>query len=81
MQLSRDPQVRKLLKKGLKYHRAGRRGPAEACYLRSLKVNPRCAPALHLLGLLAQQAGQYQKSIHWMGESLALPPAMTIRTR
>jgi len=73
-QLSRDPQVRKLLEKGLKYHRAGRRGPAEACYLRSLKVNPRCAPALHLLGLLAQQAGQYQKSIQWMGESLALPP-------
>jgi tetratricopeptide (TPR) repeat protein len=72
MQRSLDPQVGKLLKKGLKYHRAGRRGPAEACYLRSLKVNPRCAPALHLLGLLAQQAGDYQKSVRWMGEALAL---------
>jgi tetratricopeptide (TPR) repeat protein len=27
-----------------------------------------------LLGLLAQQAGQYQKSLEWMEESLALPP-------
>ena len=72
--LSRDSHVRKLLKKGLRYHRAGRRGPAEACYLRSLKADPRCAPALHLLGLLAQQAGQYEKSVQWMGESLALHP-------
>ena len=70
-----DPQVGKLLKKGLKYHRAGRRGPAENCYLRSLKANPRCAAALHLLGLLAQQAGDYQKSVRWMGEALALNPA------
>jgi tetratricopeptide (TPR) repeat protein len=73
-QLSGDPQVRRLLEKGLKYHRAGRWGPAEASYLRSLKVNPQCAPALHLLSLLAQQAGEYQKSMQWMGESLALAP-------
>jgi Flp pilus assembly protein TadD len=72
--LTIDPRVRRFLKRGLRHHRAGRGGPAEACYLRSLKVNPRCAPALHLLGLLAQQAGQYQKSIQWMGESLALQP-------
>ena len=74
-QQPRDPQVRRLLKQGLKYHRAGRRGPAKACYLRMLKVDPRCAAALHLLGLLAQQSGQYQQSIEWMGQSLALPPA------
>lgn len=73
-QQSLNPQVRRFLKRGLKYHRAGRRGPAEACYLRSLKVNPRCAPALHLLGLLAQQAGEYQKSMQWMSESLTLKP-------
>jgi tetratricopeptide (TPR) repeat protein len=72
--LSRGAQVGELLKKGLKYHRAGRRGPAESCYLRTLKVNPRCAPAFHLLALLAQEAGEYQKSIHWMAESLALKP-------
>ena len=73
-QLSADSQVRKFIEKGLRYHRAGRRGPAEACYRRSLQVDPQCAPALHLLGLLAQQAGEYQKSMAWMGASLALPP-------
>jgi tetratricopeptide (TPR) repeat protein len=72
--LSADPQVRKFLQKGLKYHRAGRRGAAEACYLRTLKVDPQCAQALHLLGVLAQQAGEYQKSLAWMMESLALKP-------
>ncbi len=71
---SRDPVVGKLLKKGLKHHRAGRRGSAEACYRRSLKADPRCAPALHLLGLLAQQAGQLQNSVEWMRQSLSLHP-------
>ena len=71
---SRSTQTDELLKKGLKYHWAGRRGAAEACYLRTLKANPRSAPALHLLGLLAQESGQYQKSIRWMLESLALKP-------
>jgi len=39
-----------------------------------LKVNPRCASAFRLLALLAQEAGEYQKSIQWMAESLALKP-------
>lgn len=73
-QLSLDPRVRKLLKKGIAHHQAGRRGQAEACYRRSLKADPRCAQALHLLGLLAQQAGQFQESIRLLGESLALNP-------
>ena len=73
-QLSLDPRVRKLLKKGVKHHQAGRRGAAEACYRRSLKADPRCPQTLHLMGLLAQQAGKYQESIRWIGEALALNP-------
>jgi tetratricopeptide (TPR) repeat protein/ADP-heptose:LPS heptosyltransferase len=73
-QLSLEPRVRKLLRKGIAHHQAGRRGAAEACYRRSLEVDPRCPQALHLLGLLAQQAGQYQESIRLIGESLALNP-------
>src|SRR5208283_301321 len=73
-QLSLDPRVRKLLKKGIKHHQAGRRGQAETCYRRSLKADPRCPQALHLLGLLAQQAGEYQESIRWIGEALAVSP-------
>jgi tetratricopeptide (TPR) repeat protein len=72
--LSLDPHVRKLLSKGIKHHQAGRRGQAETCYRRSLKADPRCPQALHLMGLLAQQAGEYQESIRWIGQALALNP-------
>ena len=71
---SLTPHVQKLLKQGIEHHQAGRVGPAEACYRRSLKADPRCAVAFHLLGLLAQQAGQYQESIRLMGKALALNP-------
>src|SRR5271157_270501 len=73
-QLSLDPRVRELLKKGIKHHQAGRRRQAETCYRRSLKADPRCPQALHLMGLLAQQAGEYQKSIRLLEEALALNP-------
>ncbi len=72
--LSLDPRVRKLLKKGIRHHQAGRRRQAETCYRRSLKADPRCPQALHLMGLLAQQAGQYPESIRWLEEALALNP-------
>ena len=73
-QLSLHPRVRKLLKRGIEHQQAGRRGPAEACYRRSLKADPRCPQALHLMGLLAQQAGDYRESIRLLEQSLALNP-------
>jgi tetratricopeptide (TPR) repeat protein/ADP-heptose:LPS heptosyltransferase len=72
--LSLSPRVRKYLTKGIKHHQAGRLGPAEACYRRSLKADPRCPQALHLLGLLARQAGHFQEAIRLLGEELALNP-------
>lgn len=72
--LKLDPSVRKFLQKGLEHHRAGRMREAESCYLHSLKADPRCATALHLLGLLAQQAGEFSKSIHLIEKALALNP-------
>jgi len=71
-QLSLNPRVRKLLSKGIKHHQAGRNREAEKCYRSSLKADPLCPPALHLLGLLAQQAGDYQESIRLLEKSLAL---------
>ena len=68
------PYVRKLLSEGIEHHRAGRMETAEACYRRSLEADPWCPQAHHLLGLLAQQAGQYQESIRLIGEALALNP-------
>lgn len=70
----RDPQVGKLLRKGLRHHRAGRLRRAEFCCRRSLEAAPRCASALHLLALWSQQAGQYVNSLQYLGEALALPP-------
>ncbi len=68
------PHVRKLLQKGIKHHRAGRRGPAKACYQRGLKADPGCPQALHLLGLLAQEARQYQESVELIQRSLTISP-------
>lgn len=73
-QLLLDPRIRRLLKIGLEHHRAGRTGPAEGFYHRILHADPRCSQALHMLGVLALQAGQFQKSIQLMGEALALDP-------
>ena len=69
-----EPQVRNLLRRGLAHHRAGRMGAAQACYRRSLKLDPRCAQAFHLLGLLAQQTGHVEESIQLVGQSLAINP-------
>ena len=68
------PHVRRLLNEGIEHHRAGRLGQAEGCYRQGLKADPHCRQALHLLGLLARQAGQYEESIRLIGEALALHP-------
>ena len=47
-----------LLGAGLKHHQAGRLVEAEACYRRVLAAQPDHADALHLLGIIAQQAGR-----------------------
>ena len=47
---------------------------AEVYYRRCLKADPRSPQALRFLGLLAQQAGHYEKSIRLLGEALAVNP-------
>ena len=69
-----EPRLLELLHTGLKHHRAGRVALAEACYREVLKVDPRCARALHLLGLMAQQAGQHGDAIQLISAALALDP-------
>ena len=71
-QIVLNPRVRNLLKKGIAHQQAGRRERAETCYRSSLKADPRCPQTLHLLGLLAQQAGDYQQSIVWLEQALTL---------
>jgi tetratricopeptide (TPR) repeat protein len=58
----------------LKHHRAGQLAQAEACYRAMLEIDPRCAQAHHLLGLMAQQAGRHPEAIQLIGAALALDP-------
>ncbi len=71
---SRQPQVRKLLARGVEYQRAGRAELAEECYRRALKVDPRCREAQRRRGLVARQPGPYQDSMESTQAALALDP-------
>jgi Flp pilus assembly protein TadD len=50
------PTVTETLRQAVNLHQAGSLGEAEKCYRAILAVQPRCADAHHLLGLLAHQA-------------------------
>ena len=69
-----EPRLLELRDTGLKHHQAGRIALAEACYRAMLEIDPRCAQALHLLGLMAQQAGRHREAIELIGAALALDP-------
>jgi len=71
---SAKARVVRLLQQGAEHHRAGRWGQAEACYRRILAADARSSTAYHLLGLVAQETSQYQKSIPLLSKALALCP-------
>jgi protein O-GlcNAc transferase len=58
----------------LAHHRAGRTAQAKTIYHQILQVQPGQPDALHLLGLLACQARQYDAGIALMEQSLAVRP-------
>jgi tetratricopeptide (TPR) repeat protein len=51
--------VRKTLVLAVEHHRAGRLHQAEGLYRKVIAIQPNEADALHLLGMLAQQQGQF----------------------
>jgi Flp pilus assembly protein TadD len=55
---------------GVPHHRAGRLAEAEAHYRRALTHEPAHAEALHLLGLLAHQLGQYDVAVGLIGRAI-----------
>ena len=69
-----ESRLHELLERGLNCLRAGRMDSAEACYQAVLEIDPRCAQALHLLGVVAQQAGRYKEAIPLMSQALAVAP-------
>src|SRR5205085_680111 len=54
------------------HHRAGRLAEAEAIYRQVLAVDPNHADALHLLGLIAQQAGRRELAVELISRAIAL---------
>ena len=56
----------------LQHHRAGRRHAAEQIYRQILAVDPEQPNAIHLLGVLAYEAGRYDVAIEYIGRAIRL---------
>ncbi len=56
-------------------HRAGRFVQAEAAYRAMLDPDPGHADALHLLGVIASQRGQFEQAIELISRALASAPS------
>jgi predicted O-linked N-acetylglucosamine transferase (SPINDLY family) len=62
--------VARLLAMGLCHHQAGRLDDAERAYRRVLAHSPEHANALHLLGVIAHQAGREEMAIDLIGRAI-----------
>ena len=74
MSESRSRTARKILTRGINYQREGRTALADECYRNALKLNPRCAEALRLRGVIALEGARYRESIELIAAALALSP-------
>ena len=68
--------VRAALEQALDLHRQGRLADAERLYSEVLQVAPGEANALHLLGVVAMQAGDLPRALALMDRALASSPLM-----
>ena len=66
--------VEQAMQIALGHHQAGRLGEAEGIYRRVLAEIPEHADALHLLGVLACQAGHPDAAINLIGRAIAINP-------
>src|SRR4051812_23764974 len=64
--------VAEALQMGLQQHRAGRLAEAEAIYRQVLAAEPNNFDGLHLLGLVALQAGHAQVAIELMSRAVQI---------
>jgi tetratricopeptide (TPR) repeat protein len=65
------PGQAELLRIGRQHHQAGRLTAAEGCYRSVLADHPDHADALHLLGLLAQQAGRHDRTVELVRQAIS----------
>jgi tetratricopeptide (TPR) repeat protein len=75
MSLPHGASVASLLASGLDHHRRNALGEAEALYARALAAEPDNPDALHLLGVLRQQRGDFVGAVDLIQRSLTTKPA------
>jgi tetratricopeptide (TPR) repeat protein len=63
---------------GVGLHRSGRLADAEKIYHQVLAAAPGHADSLHMLGVLASQAGQPETALSWIDRAIALRPSAAI---
>jgi protein O-GlcNAc transferase len=66
-----EVKLSQALEAGFKAHREGRLDEAEARYREVLRIVPEHADALHLLGLIAQQAGRFEGACELIGRAIS----------
>ena len=67
--MARTPET---LQKGLALHNSGDLQQAEQEYRKILRIDPRHADALHLLGVLGQQRGEPALAVEYIGKAIAV---------
>src|SRR5260370_31569837 len=67
--MARTPDT---LQNGLALHNAGDLQQAEQEYRKILRVDPRHADALHLLGVIGQQRGEPALAVEYIGKAIAV---------
>ncbi len=72
--LGPDPSGPDLFGQAVRHHQAGEAEQAEASYRRVLALQPRHADALHLLGLLAFEAGRHDRARELIGRAIRIEP-------
>src|SRR4051794_7085519 len=67
-----DPSLLLQLRAGIEHHRNGRLAEAEQLYRQVLQADPRQPDALHYLGVVALQVGQFATAEQLIGAALQL---------
>jgi MoaA/NifB/PqqE/SkfB family radical SAM enzyme len=66
--------VSRTFQEAIDHHQAGRLAQAEAAYRQILQIDSNQPGALHLLGMLAQQAGRNEIAVELIGKALSVKP-------
>jgi predicted O-linked N-acetylglucosamine transferase (SPINDLY family) len=63
-----------MLRQAVSHQQAGRLAEAEGIYQQILRMQPKHAEALHLLGVLASQSAQYERACELISQAIAISP-------